>query len=662
MPTSPQHAAALEYASRGWFVFPVEPPRIGDDESGKRPIGRLVPNGKDDATTDPNIINAWWSQCPNANVAIATEPSRLIVLDVDVGFKKDGTRKRGRETLAKLIAQHGEPPDTLTALTGSGGLHAFYQADDGPAIQRLSLLEKESGLDLIGNGYVIVAPSMHYSGRPYAWNVVRPIERMPAFLRTVAEQRPEVKKVESTREPLGQGGRNIALFRLGAALRDQGIGQNALANALDAENRERCQPPLDDAELKTIIDSVMRRVTPSRDVAAGAIVEQEVQQIFQPEPRAIWVRDVAAKDVPPTRFYTTGFPRLDEKLGGGFATRHQCGILGPPSSGKSAFVDCVVDSLQRQLPMLHVSTELPREELFVRYACGKLGVPWRDGLAGRVKRADMVAAVQGLRIKLIGCEDLDRGDPFGSIIQAALDMAQELGVAPGVAIDYMQLLARGSAEKTRFQVGELSMRARILAQTLDAPVLVVYSTNRNNYGDPRNTDKLRKSNNPTAYLTAAKESGDIEFDCASMLYLDVDQLTESQPKPARIVIPRCRVGDIGFIGARARLDIGTWWEDPTALAEMGAEERDARIEGIKADRDVERLLETVRKMPARPWRDIRAGCGIGPERAAAAKARAVTEGRIEIVVEDYYDTMARRQKREIIRVLESVPEPEGEPT
>lgn len=643
------HAAALAYAQRGWHVFPVEPPTIGNDESGKRPLTR---NGKDDATTDVAVINEWWTRWPNANVAVACAPSGLCVLDVDVGVKKDGKRKKGRESLAKIIADHGELPDTLTAITGSGGLHAFYETDGGPALQRLGLVEKDSGLDLIGNGYVIVAPSMHYTGRPYAWNVVRNPVRLPSVLRTIAALRPTVEKVESTRDPIGQGGRNVGLFRLGCYLRESGIGLEALARALDAENKERCQPPVDDAELKLIVDSVWNRVTPSRDVAAGAVVEQEVQQIFAPEARAVWVKDVGAKLSPPTRFFSTGFPGLDTLIGGGFATRHQCGILGPPSSGKSAFVDCVVDSLQRQIPMLHVSTELPREELFIRYACGKMGIPWRDGMQGRVPREDMVAAVQNLRIKLIGCEDLDRNDPLGSIIQAAQEMAQQMGIPPGIAIDYVQLLARGAADQMRHKVGELSMRIRVLAQALDTPVLAVYSTRRDFYGSNK-MDQLRKGTDPTAYLAAAKESGDVEFDCATMLYLDVDKLATGQPKAARIVVPRCRVGDVGFVGARAKLDTGVWWEDASALSELGVGERESRYNQIREDRDLERLVETIRKMPGRPWRDIRAGCGIGPDRASAAKAKAITEGLIEIVTEVGYDKLARRQVKETLKIREN---------
>jgi hypothetical protein len=42
---------ALAYAARGWHVLPLEP-------RGKAPLGRLVPRGMKDATTDPAIIHA----------------------------------------------------------------------------------------------------------------------------------------------------------------------------------------------------------------------------------------------------------------------------------------------------------------------------------------------------------------------------------------------------------------------------------------------------------------------------------------------------------------------------------------------------------------------------------------------------------------------------
>lgn len=66
--------AALDYAARSWPVFPCEP-------RGKRPLGRLVPHGLKEATTDPAVINGWWAKEPEANIGLRTGVS-FDVLDI----------------------------------------------------------------------------------------------------------------------------------------------------------------------------------------------------------------------------------------------------------------------------------------------------------------------------------------------------------------------------------------------------------------------------------------------------------------------------------------------------------------------------------------------------------------------------------------------------
>ncbi|MBM4362782.1 MAG: bifunctional DNA primase/polymerase, partial [Deltaproteobacteria bacterium] len=68
-----QHAA-LNYAERGFHVFPLRP-RDKVPLSGSR--------GELDATTDAATIAEWWRRCPDANVAIVPGASGLFVLDVD---------------------------------------------------------------------------------------------------------------------------------------------------------------------------------------------------------------------------------------------------------------------------------------------------------------------------------------------------------------------------------------------------------------------------------------------------------------------------------------------------------------------------------------------------------------------------------------------------
>ena len=117
-------AAALEYAALGWPVLPIFEIRdagqcaCGDprcESPGKHPVGRLVPRGLKQATTDPEVIHRWFNAAPTANLAVAAGvKAGIVVIDVD-------PRHGGDESLANLEAEHGTLPDTILQLTGGGG-------------------------------------------------------------------------------------------------------------------------------------------------------------------------------------------------------------------------------------------------------------------------------------------------------------------------------------------------------------------------------------------------------------------------------------------------------------------------------------------------------------------------------------------------------------
>lgn len=140
---NPLHAAAIGYAKRGWRVLPLD---------GKV---AFTLHGSHDATTNPTIIDNWWTRYPFASVGIATGPeSGLWVLDADGPI--------GLATLKSLAL----PKDTPFVWTGGGGVHAYFAWDDRVA-QRGKFLP---GLDTRGRGgYVVAPPSRHKSGKFYRW-------------------------------------------------------------------------------------------------------------------------------------------------------------------------------------------------------------------------------------------------------------------------------------------------------------------------------------------------------------------------------------------------------------------------------------------------------------------------------------------------------------
>jgi hypothetical protein len=175
--------AALAYAARGWPVFPIWPARgsvcscplgAACKRPAKHPLGSLVAKGCDDASVDTTAITAWWTAYPSANIGINLEGAGLVVLDVDV---------IGKPGAASLEVIDSELTSTLAAKTGSGGAHLVYRRPDGLAAGRK--IGFRPGLDLLGRGYILVAPSNHVSGGEYAWLGDDAIAELPAVLANV---------------------------------------------------------------------------------------------------------------------------------------------------------------------------------------------------------------------------------------------------------------------------------------------------------------------------------------------------------------------------------------------------------------------------------------------------------------------------------------------
>jgi len=240
--------AALAYADRfGWWVFPIKPGR-------KEP---LTQHGCLDATSDAETICEWWTRWPAANVGIACGQSGLVVIDIDPA-------KGGEESWSDLCQRHSIDDNTVISLTGAGGQHFVFTNPNGADI-RNSVGHLGPGVDVRGNGgYIVAPPSIHPNGREYAWEVTaHPADRKPAplpvpllKLLTDGDQvTPKVAPLLPDRIP--EGRRNEVLTSLAGSMRRWGTGKAAILAALAVEN-ERCEPPLDQAELERIAKSMMR--------------------------------------------------------------------------------------------------------------------------------------------------------------------------------------------------------------------------------------------------------------------------------------------------------------------------------------------------------------------------------------------------------------------
>jgi len=115
------------------------------------------------ATTDESTIRQWWHTEPRYNIGIACGlESGVFVVDID--------SHESEVRLAKLEAEHEKLPSTVESITARGRHLYFRYALEHPVHNTASKIAP--GVDTRGQGgYVLAPPSIHPSGREYAWSV-----------------------------------------------------------------------------------------------------------------------------------------------------------------------------------------------------------------------------------------------------------------------------------------------------------------------------------------------------------------------------------------------------------------------------------------------------------------------------------------------------------
>jgi len=260
-------AYALRYARKGFSVFPIVagdkiPLNLCDapcfaslpkkDQTGRyicQSCGCVYEAGTRGfhvATTDADIIRAWWTRYPSANIGLATG-SGFAVLDID--------GPTGERSLAALAAAHGPLPSTPEQRSGKGR-HYFFRV---PVAVKNSAGKLGDGIDVRGDGgYVVVAPSLHPSGRQYQWSQgaglldVEMAEAPTWFLAGLQRQKP-VMDTNGAATPQGAG----------AVIENYGRGALAKAYASVSSARENTRNETINSEAFSL----------GRLVASGAVSE-----------------------------------------------------------------------------------------------------------------------------------------------------------------------------------------------------------------------------------------------------------------------------------------------------------------------------------------------------------------------------------------------------
>ena len=282
--------SAAWYASQGWKILPCHgitldgrctcnSSHVEPKDKGKHPA---INGWNSAATSDANILSRYWEQNPDYNVGVYCRPSGFFVIDID-------PRGGGSESFEKFESLvEGALPPTVEATTGEytigggkvlRGRHLFYKCDESEELTGNLSKAGLKGIDIKHNGYVLIAPSRHFSGQCYEWvdgkrpdqiEMAQAPEELLKFLRKRSAGRGSTaigtgdwesifddiefssKKVDIEKileEGIDEGNRAIGLYELACALANKfpvetEAGRLAVESLMIRFNAEKVRPPM----------------------------------------------------------------------------------------------------------------------------------------------------------------------------------------------------------------------------------------------------------------------------------------------------------------------------------------------------------------------------------------------------------------------------------
>lgn len=261
---------------------------------------------------------------------------------------------------------------------------------------------------------------------------------------------------------------------------------------------------------------------------------------------------------------STGFENLDTLLGGLEPGKLYI-IGGRPGMGKSAFALNLATNLARDCnTVMYFSLEMRNYEMMKRIISSETKIRSR-----RLKNA----CIRDEEYKQIG-KTVGKFYPDAMIIDDSgyqtmqsitstclstnVQLHRQKNGIKCVIIDHLHLLSSGSSRNfdRRLQIGEMSRNAKLLADKLECPVVLLSQLSR--------ASGMRKSNRPM--LSDLRESGDIEQDADVVMFVHREeyyQQTEQNKGKAELIIAKNRDGECGILEYGWNSDITKFvdWEE-----------------------------------------------------------------------------------------------------
>ncbi len=482
---------ALSLARKGFHVFPIR-------EGSKKPAISGWPHR---ATTDEGTIIGWWNGVyADHNIGIATEPSGLIVVDLD---DKDG--KLGSEAYAELCDANTHV-DTLQVRTPTGGAHLYFSVPEGMTL-KTSAGALGTGIDTRAMGGFVVASGSALPVGSYTTIIDIPIAECPTWIADRL-QRPKATKssdlldisldsvidVKAAEDYLrgvdpalqGEGG-DAHTYQVCCHLHNLGISIPKGVEILTEEWNGRCEPPwsLEDLAEK------MQRAYQYAEKAPGC------NSLNLPSVRPKIIHSVShmSESIPPRDWI------LDGRLISGYVTL----TVAPGGVGKSMFtmLEALSVATGKNLtgsppiktgPVLIYNTEDPQDEVERRI----MALCKHNGINSR--KLDNVYYASGVQSPLRFVVSQGGGAQITHDRQTLEDLIEEHNIVLVVIDPFVR--CHGVNENSNSEIDLVVQQLSAMAVTTQCAVSVVHHTRKlANNGD---NDTMDISRGASALVSAAR--------------------------------------------------------------------------------------------------------------------------------------------------------------
>lgn len=279
------------YDKLGWIVMPIK-------SNDKRPIIKNWTN----ITSNEETLDKFKE---DSNIGIIMgKVSGVICLDIDI------KKTNGVETLKQLEEQYGNLPATVTSETPSGGIHYYFNYVEG--IRNRKVIGK--GIDVQADGTQTLETPSQIDGVKYEW-IYSPFESEvanlpPAWIDLLCEKVEDdtiglIPKPFEPPEEIEEGSRNNTITRFVASMLGKGLKKDTILRKVVTYNKEVCVPPLDEDELLSIVDSIIKTDINNKSKKVKEGINCSLPKSVEAE---------ASEEVPPwIKFDETGSVFIDEK-------------------------------------------------------------------------------------------------------------------------------------------------------------------------------------------------------------------------------------------------------------------------------------------------------------------------------------------------------------